>query len=232
LILAQPKPKLSESKEKPKRKTWRGGSRGQSGSITGSIFSAIGEGLGGSKRLGSSGRVADVDWQEGDDSKRGSKRIGISGKFLNGEAEARCSSEKFEAPARIADANLFCRSVSLRVGDYTRVMNVSLKWFQGETLLIWVLHTQSPVLFVQGTKDSMCPLVKLEQVRKKLLVENELYTIEGGDHGFKVGAAALKKNLLTHAEMEKKAMDTIQAFLTKVLPRWEEICPLDCITDL
>jgi predicted alpha/beta-hydrolase family hydrolase len=94
-----------------------------------------------------------------------------------------------------------------------------LKGMNGQLRDETLLNLKAPVLFVQGTKDSMCPLDKLEQVRKKLSIEDELYTVEGGDHGFKVGAAALKKSFLTHAEMEKKAVDTIQTFLTKVLSR-------------
>ncbi|CAM6092638.1 unnamed protein product [Calypogeia fissa] len=92
-----------------------------------------------------------------------------------------------------------------------------LKGMNGKIREETLMELKAPVLFVQGTKDSMCPLEKLEQVRRKIPVQNELYTIEGGDHGFKVGAAALKKSFLTHAEMEQKAADAIQAFLKRVL---------------
>jgi predicted alpha/beta-hydrolase family hydrolase len=40
---------------------------------------------------------------------------------------------------------------------------------------------RTPVLFVQGTRDSMCLLNLLESVRREMKAENRLHVVEGGD---------------------------------------------------
>nr|GLL42009.1 KAT8 regulatory NSL complex subunit 3 [Ipomoea trifida] len=49
-----------------------------------------------------------------------------------------------------------------------------------------LLKLRVPIMFVQGSKDGLCPLDKLEAVRKKMTCANELHVIEGGDHSFKI----------------------------------------------
>jgi len=43
-----------------------------------------------------------------------------------------------------------------------------------------------PVLFVQGTRDPLCPLDLLESVRSEMSAPNFLYVVEGGDHSLLV----------------------------------------------
>jgi predicted alpha/beta-hydrolase family hydrolase len=43
-----------------------------------------------------------------------------------------------------------------------------------------------PILFVQGTRDSLCPLDLLAAVRPAMAAPNDLYTVEGGDHSLLV----------------------------------------------
>jgi predicted alpha/beta-hydrolase family hydrolase len=45
---------------------------------------------------------------------------------------------------------------------------------------------RAPMLFIEGTRDPFCPLDRLEQVRARLPVRNEVAVIEDGDHSFKV----------------------------------------------
>src|SRR5436190_17141905 len=44
----------------------------------------------------------------------------------------------------------------------------------------------TPILFVQGTRDSLCPLDLLEPVRSEMKAPNCLYVVEGGDHSLRV----------------------------------------------
>ena len=44
----------------------------------------------------------------------------------------------------------------------------------------------TPILFLQGTRDSLCPLELLEQVRREMRVANELFIVDGGDHSLSV----------------------------------------------
>ena len=41
---------------------------------------------------------------------------------------------------------------------------------------------KTPALFVQGTRDALCPLDLLKQVRPQMPAPNFLHTVEGGDH--------------------------------------------------
>ena len=40
----------------------------------------------------------------------------------------------------------------------------------------------TPILFVQGTRDALCPLDLLERVRADMKAPNFLHVVEGGDH--------------------------------------------------
>jgi predicted alpha/beta-hydrolase family hydrolase len=41
---------------------------------------------------------------------------------------------------------------------------------------------RSPVMFVQGTRDRMCPIRSLDAIRQDLEVPNYIHVVEGGDH--------------------------------------------------
>jgi predicted alpha/beta-hydrolase family hydrolase len=47
----------------------------------------------------------------------------------------------------------------------------------------------TPILFVQGTRDSLCPLDLLATVRAQMKAANELMVVEGGDHSLAVPSA-------------------------------------------
>ncbi len=51
---------------------------------------------------------------------------------------------------------------------------------------------RKPILFVQGTRDPLCPLPLLERVRAEMTAPNELYVAEGGDHSLAVAKSGLK----------------------------------------
>lgn len=63
----------------------------------------------------------------------------------------------------------------------------------------------------------MCPLDKLNHVRQSMTCLNEVHVIEGGDHSFKVGKAALQKAGSTQEEVERKAVEAVGSFLQRVL---------------
>ena len=45
---------------------------------------------------------------------------------------------------------------------------------------------RAPILFVQGTRDPLCPLDLLERVRAEMKAPNFLHVVEGGDHSLRV----------------------------------------------
>jgi predicted alpha/beta-hydrolase family hydrolase len=50
-----------------------------------------------------------------------------------------------------------------------------------------LLALETPVLFVQGTRDALCPLDLLAKVRKKMKAQSDLFVVDGGDHSLAVG---------------------------------------------
>jgi len=65
---------------------------------------------------------------------------------------------------------------------------------------------RTPILFVQGTRDPLCPLDLLEKVRGQMTAPNKLYVVEGGDHSLGVR----KKDLGRTGETQEQVDDRIQ----------------------
>jgi predicted alpha/beta-hydrolase family hydrolase len=76
-----------------------------------------------------------------------------------------------------------------------------------------LLESTRPILFVQGTRDSLCPLDLLESVRQKMKAPNQLYVVEGGDHSLMVTKGQLKANGETQDDVEIRILEKIQEFV-------------------
>jgi predicted alpha/beta-hydrolase family hydrolase len=72
---------------------------------------------------------------------------------------------------------------------------------------------QTPVLFVQGTRDSLCPLDLLEQVRVGMKAPNWLHVVEGGDHSLLVRKRQLTANAETQDDVDQRISEAIDRFL-------------------
>jgi hypothetical protein len=55
-----------------------------------------------------------------------------------------------------------------------------------------LIDLRTPVLFVQGTRDKLCPLDLLENSRKKMTAPSHLQVVAGGDHSLLVSKTELK----------------------------------------
>lgn len=75
-----------------------------------------------------------------------------------------------------------------------------------------LLELDRPILFVQGTRDALCPLDHLAEVRAKMKARNELYVVEGGDHSLEVP----KRSPVPQAEWDTRVLDAVRAFLASV----------------
>jgi predicted alpha/beta-hydrolase family hydrolase len=80
-----------------------------------------------------------------------------------------------------------------------------------------LLALTTPVLFVQGTRDSLCPLDLLEKARSRMSAPNELHIVEGGDHSLLVSKALLKARGSTQEDVDRQIMKAISTFLQRVL---------------
>lgn len=71
---------------------------------------------------------------------------------------------------------------------------------------------ETPILFVQGTRDALCPLDELDQVRKRMTARSELYVVESGDHSLEASKTSLKQRATTQGEVESGILARLRAF--------------------
>ena len=77
-----------------------------------------------------------------------------------------------------------------------------------------LLALRTPILFVQGTKDELCPLPELEAVRRKMSAPNELFVVSGGDHSLELSRAKSQRDAAETANAAVLA--AIRTFVTNV----------------
>jgi predicted alpha/beta-hydrolase family hydrolase len=74
----------------------------------------------------------------------------------------------------------------------------------------------TPILFVQGTRDPLCPLDLLEQVRAEMKASNFLHIVEGGDHSLRVPKRQLELKSETQEDVDRKILETIAGFVDQL----------------
>ena len=72
---------------------------------------------------------------------------------------------------------------------------------------------RTPVLFVQGTRDTLCPLDLLAGVRREMKAPNSLHIVEGGDHSLGVGKRQLQADGETQEEVNRRILESIARFV-------------------
>jgi predicted alpha/beta-hydrolase family hydrolase len=81
-----------------------------------------------------------------------------------------------------------------------------------------ILHElRTPILFVQGTRDALCPLDLLEKVRLEMIAPNVLHVVEGGDHSLVVGKRQLQARGQTQQDVDQRIEDAIMAFVRPLI---------------
>jgi hypothetical protein len=76
-----------------------------------------------------------------------------------------------------------------------------------------LLALTTPILFVQGTRDALCPLDLLENVRAAMQASNRLHIVEGGDHSLGVMKRGLKAAHETQEDVDRRIFDAIARFV-------------------
>lgn len=75
---------------------------------------------------------------------------------------------------------------------------------------------RTPILFVQGTRDPLCPLDLLDNVRKEMKAPNFLHLVEGGDHSLQVTKTQLKNVGETQNEVDARVLTAIAQFVGRL----------------
>jgi uncharacterized protein len=72
----------------------------------------------------------------------------------------------------------------------------------------------TPILFVQGTRDALCPLDLLERVRAEMKAPNFLHVVDGGDHSLRVPKRQLHASSETQEEINQRILKSIADFVS------------------
>ena len=73
-----------------------------------------------------------------------------------------------------------------------------------------------PILFVQGTRDPLCPLDLLERVRSEMKTQNVLHIVDGGDHSLRVPKRQLQANGQTEEDIDQEILKAIVGFVDQL----------------
>jgi len=80
-----------------------------------------------------------------------------------------------------------------------------------------ILRTLStPILFVQGARDSLCPLDLLEGVRAEMKAPNFLHVVEGGDHSLSVPKRQVQASGQTQEDVDRRVLKAITGFVDRL----------------
>lgn len=71
---------------------------------------------------------------------------------------------------------------------------------------------RTPVLFVQGTRDPLCPLDLLENIRSEMKAPNFLHVVEAGDHSLLVAKKHLRTSGETQEQVDEQILTAIERF--------------------
>jgi len=72
---------------------------------------------------------------------------------------------------------------------------------------------RTPVLFVQGMRDPLCPLDLLEGIRKEMVAPNFLHVVEGGDHSLLVRKKDIGNE--TQDDVDQRILKIIAEFVAR-----------------
>jgi uncharacterized protein len=76
-----------------------------------------------------------------------------------------------------------------------------------------LLALRVPILFVQGTRDALCPLDLLETVRTKMLAPSAIHLVQGGDHSLTVSATALRAAGEKQCDSDARVLGAVARFV-------------------
>ncbi len=108
--------------------------------------------------------------------------------------------------------------VAVKLGDAIAALvclGYPLVGMRGDVRDAVLLELTRPILFVQGTRDKLCPLERLATVRPRMRAPNELHVVEGGDHGLTVGKRELAARGETQAAVDAAVTLAIAQFLER-----------------
>ena len=74
----------------------------------------------------------------------------------------------------------------------------------------------TPILFVQGSRDPLCPLDLLERARAEMKTENVLHIVDGGEHSLRVLKRQLQASGQTQEDIDQQILKAIVGFVDQL----------------
>ena len=74
----------------------------------------------------------------------------------------------------------------------------------------------TPILFVQGARDPLCPLDLLERLRGEMKARNFLHLVEDGDHSLRVPKREFQRRGETQDDVDQRIADDIAKFVERL----------------
>lgn len=76
---------------------------------------------------------------------------------------------------------------------------------------------QTPILFVQGTRDPLCPLDLLKEVRSQMKAPNFLHLVEDSDHSLRAAKRELQARGETQDDFDQRVLGAINEFVESLV---------------
>jgi uncharacterized protein len=166
------------------------------------------------ERLGTLDTVVPFDYPYG---KAGKKRPDPHVKLVAAHREAALA---LKEPRVLAGKSMGSRigcHVSLEVTVKALVcFGYPLRGANGKIRDSVLLELRTPILFIQGTRDPLCPLELLDNVRSNMQAPSTLQVIEGADHSLVLPVALRKRD----PEAQQRTDTAILAIVKKHLDQF------------
>jgi len=72
---------------------------------------------------------------------------------------------------------------------------------------------RTPALFVQGTRDALCPLDHLQRVHGRMTARHELHVVDGGDHSLELAGGRGKSAREAQEASDQAVLGAIRRFV-------------------
>lgn len=79
-----------------------------------------------------------------------------------------------------------------------------------------LLSLETPILFIQGTKDRLCPLPQLRGVIERMNAPVTVHVVPGGDHSLRVGKRDLASRGETQDDVDGRILGAVRSFLDEL----------------
>jgi predicted alpha/beta-hydrolase family hydrolase len=76
-----------------------------------------------------------------------------------------------------------------------------------------LLELRVPILFVQGTRDRLCPLEQIEEVRGRMRAPSAVHVVETGDHSLQVTKRYQREHGETQQDVDGRILAAVEQFL-------------------